>query len=303
MQYDAGWVTSGFYRSEHINIPNLDSTATLSWKASPSYAGISAAVRTGTSSLSLQANDEREINRPGDAINPGAGHTWLQVTFNLARTIPTYTGIAQDVWWNGGSTNLVTQRTITTPTITEFWVGKDANMIDLKADNLSLFRVNSNGDIYTGNKGSVNTGGADLAERYSSPDDLQPGEVVTIDFTDSHGVRRSTSAYQPEVLGVVSTNPGFVAGAFTKGSYPIALVGRVPVKVSLENGPILTGDRLIASSLPGYAAKALRAGRTVGMALESVDIAKTEPCAADKRKQCGSVMMFVNLSDYAGPAK
>jgi hypothetical protein len=67
--------------------------------------------------------------------------------------------------------------------------------------------------------------------------------------------------------------------------------------------PILTGDRLIASSMPGYAAKALRAGRTVGMALESVDIAKTEPCAADKRKQCGSVMMFVNLSDYAGPAK
>lgn len=303
MRYDGGWVTSGFYRSEVMNIPALDSSATLNWKALPSYSGISAAVRTGTSSLSLQADQEREITRSGDAINPGAGHTWLQISFNLARIIPSYPGIYQDVWWNGGSTIAYQQRPVTTPTITEFWVGRDKNLIDLKADNLSLFRVSSNGDIFTGTKGSVNTGGADLAERYSSPDALQPGEVVTIDFTDSQGVRRSTSAYQPEVLGVVSTNPGFVAGAFTKGSYPIALVGRVPVKVSLENGPILTGDRLVAASLPGYAAKALRAGRTVGMALENVDVTKTEPCAADKRKQCGTVTMFVNLSDYSGPPK
>ncbi len=304
MLYDAGWVTSGFYRSELMNIPDLDSSSTLSWKASPSYSNISASVRTGTSALSIQSDSSREIGRPGDQILPGTGHTWLQVTFNLARSIPSYTGIYQDVWWNGGgSTNAVTQRVITTPTITEFSVGKDSSVVDFKADNLSLFRVSSNGDVYTGNKGSLFSGGADLAERYSSPDDLKPGEVVAIDFTDSHGVRRSTSAYQPEVLGVVSTNPGFVAGAFTKGSFPIALVGRVPVKVSLENGPILTGDRLTAASMPGYAMKALRAGRTVGIALESLDMAKTEPCPEDPRKSCGVVMMFVNLSDYQGPAK
>jgi hypothetical protein len=303
MKYDGGWVTSGFYRSEHINIPNLDSTATLTWKAFPSYAGISAAVRTGTSSISLQANAEREIARPGDPINPGTGHTWLQVTFNLARTIPSYPGFYQDVWWGGGSSIPYQQRTITNPAITEFWVGRDTNLVDLKADNVSLFRVSSNGDIYTGNKGSVNTGGADLAERYTSSDGLEPGEVVSFDFTDSQSVRRSTSAYQPEVMGVVSTSPGFVAGAFTKGSYPIALVGRVPVKISLEGGAIHPGDRLVAASMPGYAMKAARAGRSVGVALEALDETKTEPCKQDPRKQCGTVLMFVNLSDYPGPPK
>jgi len=303
MRYDAGWVTSGFYRSEHINIPNLDSTATLSWKASPSYAGISAEVRTGTSSLSLQKNSSHEVPRSGGPINPTAGDTWLQVTFNLARTIPSYPGIYQDVWWGGGSSILYSQRAIPTPTISEFWVGRDTNLVDLKADGTSLFRVSSNGDIYTGNKGSVNTGGADLAERYTSADGLEPGEVVSFDFTDSHSVRRSTSAYQPEVMGVVSTSPGFVAGAFTKGSYPIALVGRVPVKISLEGGAIHPGDRLVAASMPGYAMKASRAGRSVGVALEALNMDKTEPCKQDPKKQCGTVLMFVNLSDYPGPPK
>ncbi|HRH93709.1 MAG TPA: hypothetical protein PKV72_04235, partial [Candidatus Peribacteria bacterium] len=134
MLYDAGWVTSGFYRSELMNIPSLDSTSTFSWKAIPSFANISASVRTGTSALMTQVATAREVLRSGAPINPGAGETWLQVTFNLSRSIPTYSGIYQDVWWNGGTTNAVTQRDITTPTVTEFSVGKDKTIVDLKTD-------------------------------------------------------------------------------------------------------------------------------------------------------------------------
>ena len=53
-------------------------------------------------------------------------------------------------------------------------------------------------------------------------------------------------------------------------SKPVALVGRVPVKISLENGTIAVGDPLTsASSTPGMAMKATRAGKILGYALEA----------------------------------
>ncbi len=300
--YDPAWVTDGYYRSEPINIPNLDSTSTLSWQ-SPDYRGIAARVRTGTSALALQTAPERELESSGDAISPGTGHTWLQVNFSFRRTMPPNKGIYEDVWYNGGAMPQVNYRSVAAPTIQQFSVGKDKDIVNFKVDETSLFRVNGNGDIYTGNKGSLFSGGADLAERYHSSDQLLPGELVTFDYEDDHAVRRTTGAYQPELLGVISTNPGFVAGAYTKESYPVALVGRVPVNVSLENGPVKTGDRLTSASVPGYAMKATRGGRVVGVALESSNPEKFAPCKADPKKMCGQIMLFVNLSDWPGPAQ
>lgn len=301
--FDPGWVSSGYYRSENTYVPDMDSTSTLSWRALPTNNGISAEVRTATGALALQTKSAHDVATPGGLILPRTNDKWLQVGFNLKRTFPSYGGIWTDVWYNGGTGNNVTFRTIATPTITEYSVGKDTNLVDLKADALSVFRVSTNGDIYSGTKGSVQTGGADLAERYTSPDELVAGEVVSIDYSSNHGVKRATYSYQPDVLGVVSTAPGFVAGAFTKGSYPIALVGRVPVKVSTENGPIFMGDRVTSSSIPGAGTKAMKAGRTVGIAMENLDMNKLEPCGVDKKIECGTVMMFVNLSDWPGPGK
>ena len=48
---------------------------------------------------------------------------------------------------------------------------------------------------------------------------------------------------------------------------PVALVGRVPVNVTNENGPIQVGDFITTSSTPGYGMKATEPGRVVGMAL------------------------------------
>jgi hypothetical protein len=301
--YDAGFVTEGYYRSEAINIPDLDSTSTLSWKALPDYKDISAQVRTGTSALTLRASTIRDVPYSGSPINPGAGETFVSVIFNLRRKVPNNPGIFEDVWYNGGSTPAVRYREIKTPTVTEFSINKDSDLVNLKADKLSLFRVSTNGDIYTGNKGSLFSGGADLAERYASPEELSAGEVVTYDYTDSHAVRRSTSPYQDELLGVISTNPGFVGGAYTKDSYPVALVGRVPVNTMIEPGQaIRVGDRLTSGSIPGYAQKAQRAGRVIGFALEPGNPATFKACTADPKKLCGQVMVFINLSDWPGPA-
>jgi hypothetical protein len=126
-----------------------------------------------------------------------------------------------------------------------------------------------------------------------------------IDKTNPEAVLRSTGQYERTVLGVVSTAPGFVAGGYTQDSYPIALVGRVPVKISTENGSIRAGDYLTAASIPGYAMRATQAGRALGKALESFDTEKAVACPSQglgnaSTTLCGSVMMFVNLTDYFG---
>ena len=52
---------------------------------------------------------------------------------------------------------------------------------------------------------------------------------------------------------------------------PVALVGRVPVKVNSEGGAIAVGDRIAPSSVPGVGKKASSFAHTVGIALEPFD--------------------------------
>ncbi len=120
------------------------------------------------------------------------------------------------------------------------------------------------------NVSTVNT--ADFAEwiRYSGDEQPQPGDVLVVG-SDATSVKKSESDYHQHILGVVSTDPYQVAGADDGHSVIIALTGRVPVKVSMENGPINKGDLLTSSSVPGVAMKALRAGKVIGMALSDYD--------------------------------
>jgi len=127
------------------------------------------------------------------------------------------------------------------------------------------------GDMMRTNASGWSTGSYDFAEMFPSNDELETGDVVVF-ATDSVHVRRATDAYSTRIVGVVSTQPGFLAGDNEDGkSYPIALAGRVPVKVNIENGPIEIGDPLTSSSVAGEAMKATEAGRVIGFALEPFD--------------------------------
>jgi hypothetical protein len=307
-RYNGGWVAKGTYRTEAFNLSpvgtKLTTDSTLVWRGN-TFTGISAEVKTASTQDSLQNTDAREVAKSGALINPQASDTWLQINFNFSRTFPSYGRAYTDVWYGSGAGTITfLQRTIATPVLYEYSVTKDKDLIDLQSDGLSMFRVSSTGDVYTASGGSVNTSGADLAERYTSSTELHPGDVVAIDPTNNHGVMLTKYQYQPDVLGVVSTDPGFIAGAYTKDSYPIALVGRVPVKVSTENGMIRSGDYLTAASVPGYAMKARLSGRVIGKALESLDASKLTDCPASDfpmpGRKCGTIMMFVNLIDYGG---
>ncbi|HEX8070863.1 MAG TPA: hypothetical protein VF546_12985 [Pyrinomonadaceae bacterium] len=144
-------------------------------------------------------------------------------------------------------------------------------------------------DIECEGSGWANGGWAagprDLAENYHSADDLAAGDVVCLD-REGDLVKLSAAANDPLALGVVSTKPGMLLNsdpdrpAHPEGAlaYPVALCGRVPCKVTDENGPIRRGDLLTTSSTPGHAMKAVpvlvagqefyRPGTVIGKALE-----------------------------------
>jgi hypothetical protein len=115
--------------------------------------------------------------------------------------------------------------------------------------------------------------GVDLAETYYTHDDtIGAGDVVSVDPSLYAGVAKSTHAYDTKALGIVSTLPGITLGGDGNGpgrAVPIALSGRVPVKVSTESGVIEAGDYLTSASIPGYAMKATKAGNIIAQALTS----------------------------------
>ncbi|MDP3696622.1 MAG: hypothetical protein Q8R55_01160, partial [Candidatus Taylorbacteria bacterium] len=148
--------------------------------------------------------------------------------------------------------------------------------------------------------GAPSAGCIDLAENFPTADNtLVAGEVVSITSKSLEYVARATP--DSIAIGVVSTNPaalitgtsfltGIEAANRIPGYVPIALAGRVPVKVSTENGPIAVGDYLTNSATkPGIAMKATQTGQTIGQALASYS-----------GKEIGEVIIFIQTGFYGG---
>jgi len=126
--------------------------------------------------------------------------------------------------------------------------------------------------------------GADYAESVGVSGDrtaYEPGDILVIDPNAPGKFLKSNQAYSTMVAGIYSTKPGFVgrlepASAKTDATeVPMAMVGRVPTKVSAENGPVKIGDLLVSSSTIGYAMKgsdrSQMLGAVIGKALGSLD--------------------------------
>ncbi|MDD5165720.1 MAG: hypothetical protein PHG25_04285, partial [Candidatus Pacebacteria bacterium] len=119
-------------------------------------------------------------------------------------------------------------------------------------------------------------GGADVAEMYASVDDLEPGEIVSASYGTN--IVRASKGTAQALLGIVSTDPGLILGLdpgdseFANGKFPVALNGRVPVKVSNENGPIAVGDPITISSVTGVGMRATGSStKVVAIALEPMN--------------------------------
>tara|TARA_R110001606_G_scaffold861_1_gene3320 strand:+ start:1708 stop:4440 length:2733 start_codon:yes stop_codon:yes gene_type:complete len=104
---------------------------------------------------------------------------------------------------------------------------------------------------------------ADLAEKYTSDAELEPGTVVM--FGGEAEVKACDSQGSHAVVGVISTDPAYMMNSEAEGQY-VALTGRVPTKVT---GPVAKGDLLVTSSLEGHAEvnNDAKAGTILGKAL------------------------------------
>ncbi len=208
--------------------------------------------------------------------------------------------------------------TANTVTVSSFADGKALNVLQLgdggpaghfEVNNVAsgqpaIRAVVTNGDGYAIDaEGRIRTheleitGGADLSEQFDidgAGAAIEPGMVVCIDATNPGKLTISRRAYDPTVAGIVSgaggVKPGMLMGqkgTKADGEHPVALTGRVYVRVTTDNGPVQPGDMLTTSDTPGVAMKATdrdRAfGSTIGKAMSSLESGE------------GLVLVLVNL--------
>lgn len=150
----------------------------------------------------------------------------------------------------------------------------------------------------------TNMGGPDLAENITAADAaIGPGDVVAADAHGDERIVLAAGRHSGAVLGVISTSPGILLNGDAADLEPgrardplqraLALAGRVPVKVTLEGGPIRPGDPLTTSSTPGHAMRATEPwhGGLIGTALTAFDGRDDNGSSATT----GKVVVFVTL--------
>ena len=108
---------------------------------------------------------------------------------------------------------------------------------------------------------------ADLAERYRSDNQYEPGTIVV--FGGNAEVTISTKMNDRKVAGVITTAPAYLMNAGIDG-VDVALQGRVPCKVI---GKIEKGDLIVSSGIAGVAManNDPKMGTVIGKALQNYD--------------------------------
>ncbi len=176
------------------------------------------------------------------------------------------------------------------------------------AGTIEQMRINDGNEASALFDGPVTANGIDYAEAFQTvEDDLEPGDVVSLALGSPHHCARTKRPDDPGLLGVVSARPGYITGMsfdaeeeadagladlrlaarlagkrdeeerltgllremVERTHRPIALLGRLPVKVDGGYGGIAPGDRLTSSPTPGHAMVQRKAGPSLGIALES----------------------------------
>ncbi|MDH7475903.1 MAG: hypothetical protein QHH09_00325 [Microgenomates group bacterium] len=111
---------------------------------------------------------------------------------------------------------------------------------------------------------------ADISENYQAINrgELSPGNLVSVSPQKENYIEKTTSPYDPKILGVITTSPYLTMGMENSDTIPVAISGRAPVKVTTINGDISPGDPLTSSPIPGLAMKATKAGMILGIAMQ-----------------------------------
>lgn len=149
----------------------------------------------------------------------------------------------------------------------------DAGAVNFIPYNTALNRA-MNLVVHDATVRTITINGADLVEPFPIREEgIEKGSVVVIDEEHPGRLRRSTSAYDSRVAGIVSGARGIrhgiklqQEGVLDQGEN-VALSGRVYVKADARYGAIRPGDLLTTSDTPGHAMKASDRERTPGAVL------------------------------------
>jgi hypothetical protein len=205
-----------------------------------------------------------------DSSNWVAFQAPATVSSNITWTLPSTDGSIGDALVTNGSGTLSFSTTSTTVTNDEstnaerlIYVGSATSGSLTAVTQDSGFTYNpSSGTVTATTFSGVATSAqyADVAENYLPDASYEPGTVVSI----GGGAEVTLCGPDDFVAGVVSTDPAYLMNSKQEGGIPIALVGRVPVRVF---GPVNKGERVFAD-LNGRACRS-GDGQLVGIAIET----------------------------------
>lgn len=223
-------------------------------------------VKVGTTDNEARLSVASESDMQLKLLNPGTGGGAWRI------------GVANS-GWAAGAGKLVFTKTASS---------SDAAMVLTPAGNVGIGLTNPSKTLQVNGTTSTKileiTGGADLAEHFdvAGTETPLPGTVVSIDPDQPGKLRVADRAYDRTVAGVVSgagdVQPGMLmgqAGTLASGQYPVALTGRVYVRVDADFGAIRPGDLLTTSPTTGHAMKAADSaqaqGAILGKAMTALD--------------------------------
>lgn len=129
--------------------------------------------------------------------------------------------------------------------------------------------VRASGTLYA----NSNNPYGDVAEFFAVTGETrqpEPGDIVSISLNTPQAFELTNKASDPLLAGVISENPSVFINDPSMGE-PIALTGRVKVKVNAEGGKINPGDPITSSSTLAEGMKLNHKGMIVGYALEAYD--------------------------------
>ena len=97
---------------------------------------------------------------------------------------------------------------------------------------------------------------------------IQDGDIIV---ASNKGYFISSIPYDPQVIGVVTSNPAVALRTNSqKGGTPVVNMGVAQTRVAGTNGNIKKGDTITTSAIPGAGMKATKSGYIIGESLEDV---------------------------------
>jgi hypothetical protein len=305
--------TNGLGRAGNFIVSNTSNTGSALYATTNGTSSTSSAFRaehTGDSGYSgIFQNMNAANNSPSlfasTASNGAAFHADTDQGGNAIEGVIFGTGTGSAGFFENTNTSstsntLVLQTNGTGAALFANHYGASGNIAILQSNGSNVARVDKTGQGFF-NGGTVSSG-ADVAEMFDVEGErntYEPGDVLVISENTDRTVEKSNVPNSTKVAGVYATKPGVILTE--KGIeenldqlVPMGVVGVIPTKVCLENGPIMRGDLLVTSSTNGHAMKAIPVkingveiyptGAILGKALENFS-----------EKQTGLIKVLVNV--------